>query len=108
MNPKWLMGVVILYLILAVWSGILEGSYLTSNQTSVLDDLMSPEQLSYSNPVAAISSVFVIAGKTIHALWTILVWDFAQFNGDFAVFRLPLIALSIGIIIAIVISVRGA
>jgi hypothetical protein len=108
MNPKWLMGIVLLYLILAVWSGILEGSYLTSNQTGIFDTLMNQQTLSFTDPVTATVSAFNIGGDIITALWKMFWWDFAQFHGEFTVFRLILIALSIGVAFAFVLSIgRG-
>lgn len=109
MNPKWLMGIVMLYLVLAVWSGILEGSYITDNQTGIFNTLMNQQQLSFSDPASAVFSSFVITGDILAALWKMFWWDFAQFHGEFGIFRLILIALSIGVVFAIVLSIlRGS
>lgn len=98
------MGIILANLICALWSGIIEGTYLTSNVTSAMNALMNMDTLSFSDAASGVTSLFVFSNALIAALWQFLWWDYAQFTGDLILVRFAFIAVSIGITLTLVIT----
>jgi hypothetical protein len=104
MSPKWIMGIVLSNLICAIWSGIIEGSYLTSNTTSAMNSLINMQTLSWSDAASGITSLFILTSTILSALWQMFIWDYAQFTGDLIIVRFAFLAVSAGIIMTLVIT----
>ena len=105
MNPKWLMGIVLASLIFSVWSGVIEGTYVSANTTTTLNSLMNLQVLTWADPANIAISSFVVGSTIIGALWKMFWWDYAQFNGDLIIFRYIGIAVSIGIAFTIALTI---
>jgi uncharacterized membrane protein len=105
MNPKWLMGIILASLVFSLWSGFVEGTYISANTTSTMNKLMNLQTLTWADPANVAISSFVVGSTIIEALWKMFWWDYAQFNGDLIVFRYVGIAVSIGIAFTIALSI---
>lgn len=89
-----------LWLGIVLLAGVMEGTFMSSNQTSVFDTLLRPQIPAYTNPVGGISAVFSVSGAWISALFQAFTLDFpALFGGPYIVVRFFLLTVLIGVIV---------
>lgn len=109
MNPKWVIGIVTLWLILGLLGGVIENAYLGSDEQSKLNTLMTP---------LLAESTWDFIGKMVTALITPAWWgalvgmfmfDFAMFTGAMVIFQWILfLPLATGVIISFTLAIiRG-
>jgi len=86
-NPKWLTGILTLFVILTLFSGLLEGAYLGAGEVSKLRVLMSPD---FPPSLAWFSNV-----------WGVLWFDYAFFHGSWVIFRYAIFwPITIGLLVS--------
>jgi len=111
MSSKWIIGLVVLYVVLAIISGMVEmTSPLGVDEVGRIKTLMSPTVPSFSDPLGAIFAYITFTWDYITNLWGIFWFDYAFFTGGWVYVRyLLFIPVSIGVIVSLVISVvRGS
>jgi len=113
MNPKWMIGIITLWLMLGLIGGIIEYAYLgEGGETSKLEVLIAPL---LANSIGGFIGSVVTAVTTMDwwsALVGMFLMDFAMFTGVWVivqwVFFLPLVAaVSISFVITLLQIVRG-
>ena len=90
-------------------SGILEMLYLTPQEAGILYRLLyGYKEISFSNPLIAVVTLISVAWEYIKTLWDILSWNYAFFDGYWAIVRFFFIGISVGIVASLILSVtRG-
>ena len=113
MNPKYFGGAAFLYLMLTVFSGLIELTYVGEAEASVLGNLVYVDVLTTGGAWEGIKNffmgVFTAPMQFINALWAMFTFDYAMYTGDYLFVRLLLIAVvSVGIISSLILGwVRG-
>ena len=118
MRITWLVGLAILWLIGSLISLTLEGSYIGQEAqydtngvqigtVSTLDKLMSPEFSEMTNPISFVVGVFNIVWDYLGIIWNMLWWNYAMFTGVWAIFRYVGWCISLGVVISLVLAIRG-
>ena len=88
MSPKWFIGIMLLWLILAFGATAIEQQYLLAGEQSTFQLLMSGNIL-----------------EKWDALNTFLWWDFPMFHGEMNILRYVLIAISGSVLISILLGI---
>ena len=107
MRTFLLIALAILFLAGTVISETIEGSFIGATETTVLYNAMNPAFTTTSNPLTAIAGFFMAVWGWIQALWTMFTWDYSFLTGTFALIRYFGWCVSIGMIVSIVLAVRG-
>lgn len=110
MNPKWLIGLGMLFIVLTIFNGMIEQSYVGTGKTSVFYSLLSSySEASFSNPLIAIGSVLSVVWGTIQMVWAMFIFDYAQFEGAWQIVRFAFfLPISIALVVSLILSaVRG-
>ena len=110
MSPKWTIGFCMLFVLGAIFSGIVEMQYLGGGETAVINRLLHPDMPSFSNPLGVVTGFISVVWGYIQALWEIFTWDFAMFQGEWALVRWGLfLCLSAGMVLSLVlVMLKGA
>jgi len=108
MRAAWIIGLAMAYVILAVISGIPEGTFFGGTGVETLWECITGFQtLDVTNPVTVGAGVLMNLGKIFVGLFEILSWKFSFFTGVWIVFRMLMFAISLGIIISLLLAIRG-
>ena len=107
MRTTWVVGICMLHLIGTVISLTIEGQYLGTDTTSTFFRMMRPEFGSFSNPLTAIGGFFIMVWAWVQALWAVFWWDYSFFAGYWEILQYLGWCVSIGIIVSLVLAVRG-
>jgi len=108
-HPKWLIGMGMLFVVGSLWSGICEQQYLGNETAGVFWSMLNTfDSLNFSNPLSAGWSLFVGTWAMIKCAFQMLLWDYAFLTGYFVILRVFLITISVGIVISIVLALKGA
>ena len=93
-----------------ILSGIFEHSYVGSSTTGIFGGLMtSYEHVDFSNPLIGLWSIARVGWSFLGLLWSMFWWDYSFFYGDYIIFRYIGLAISIGVIAAILLPrITGA
>lgn len=110
MNPKWIVGLGMLFIVLSIFNGIIEQSYIGSGKTNVFYTLLSSySEASFSNPLIAIGSIVNVVWGTIQTVWAMFIFDYAQFEGSWQIVRFAFfLPISVALVVSLILSaVRG-
>lgn len=107
MRISWLTGLALLYLGGMLISLTLEGQYIGADEANVFHGLLNPEFGSFTNPISAIGGFFIAVWGFIQALWAMFTWNYSFLDGPMEIFRYVGWAASIGMIVSLVLAVRG-
>lgn len=107
MKTLIIVGIFMLYLIGTAISLTLEGEYLGTGLVDTFFRVMRPEFGSFSNPLTAIGGFFIMVWAWIQALWAVFWWNYSFFTGYWEVLKYLGWCLSIGIVVSLVLAVRG-
>ncbi len=107
MRVMLFIGMVLLNVVGQVISLSIEGNYLGEETTSALYSAMNPPFITATNPLTAVGGFFISAWDWIQVIWEFLSWDFAFFTDEFILFRLGMIAFSVGVTVSLVLAIRG-
>lgn len=108
MATKWLIGMGMIYVVLLIVSGISEGTYFGGTGVATIWSVMTGFQaIDVTNPLTAVGGVLIAVWQILVGIFEILTWKFSFFVGVWAIFRYILCAISLGIIISLILAVRG-
>lgn len=105
-NPKWIIGILTLFALLTLISGLIEGTYIGPNEVSTLQTFVRP-------PLTDPSAMWTWLTVT---LWDVLWFDYAFFYGGWSIFKYALFwPISAGIVVsflallvqASIVAIRG-
>lgn len=108
MKTSWFIGLFMLFGVLTLINGIIEMSTLSEGEVGVLQALMSPPTVNFSNPIGAITGIMSIAWDYLSNLWDIFWFNYAQFQGQYLLIKyIFFIPISLGMIVSLVMMLRG-
>ena len=107
MKTSWLIGMVMLFVICTITSGIQEGTYFGGGAKTLFDTASSFKTLDISSPLTSTFGVIIKVWNMMRGLWQIITWDFSMFTGVWAIIRWTLFGISIGIIVSLLLALRG-
>ena len=112
MSPKWLIGVLIMFLMCSIFSGIIEMTYLGEEEKSVFERLLFVEVFTTDSAWEGIKNVFVGVFTNplefMDALWDIFTFNYAMYTGDYIIVRYLLLTITAALVISLVLAiVRG-
>lgn len=98
-------GLITLWILVAIIAGVINGTYFSSNDTTLLSLIMSPETPAYTNPVGGISMTISVSMAWISAFFNAMFLNYPElFSGPFAIVRFLFLSVIIGVIVVQVIS----
>lgn len=93
MNIKWIIGVLVLFVILTMLSGIIESSTIGADEISRMKTLLQPE----------------LSWGYVENIYGILTFDYSFFQGEWQIVRYALfIPIGIGIMAMLVVTIISA
>lgn len=104
---KWTIGLCVAFVLLTLISGVIESTFFSSTDAGIFWGLMNPQVPEITNPVTAAFAVFSVAWSYIWSILRILAFDYAFYQGGFVIFRVIFCCLSIGMILSLILSLRG-
>lgn len=107
MRTTWVVGICMLFFIGTGISLTLEKQYAGTGLVDTFFALMKPDFASFTNPLTAIGGFFILVWDWIQALWSVFWWDYSFFTGTWAILKYLGWCVSIGIIVSIVMAIRG-
>jgi len=107
MAPKWLIGLIMVYVFSVAICIVLD---MATGEMSVISKAMaSLSSMDFSNPITGLMSVLTGFQAILVAMFHVMMWDYSFFYGYYAWIRWMLFAISLGIIISLVTTwVRGS
>jgi len=88
-------------------SATIEGAYLGADDNNVFYQIMNPVFAEETNALLAVGGFFIWLMQWVVALWRIFMWDYAFLEGSFEIVRTFGWAISIAMVVAVVLAVRG-
>jgi len=107
MKTSWLIGMVMLFVICTITSGIQEGTYFGGGAGTIWNALTSFKTIDIANPLTVTYGVAIAVYEMMTGLFQILTWDFSMFVGVWAVIRWMLFGISVGMVISLLLALRG-
>ena len=109
MSPKWVIFFGWLFLVGVLTAGVAEQQYLSASDAGIFQGLFeSYQEIQFTNPIIAIGTMVMTGWEAIVLVFRILMWDYACFEGAWIIFRVFGIAISVGFITSLVLTVtRG-
>jgi len=109
MKTSWLIGLASLMVILTVVSGIIEQTYLGTEQTGTLWGILASfKAIEFSyNIFAVVGDIIVAVGTLVQGIWKMLTFDYAFFTGVWAIFRWLFVAIGVGVAVSLALAIRG-
>jgi hypothetical protein len=105
MQVKWIIGLVAIWIVGALFSGIGEGIGVHPDEESAISILMNSSAYEMTD-VFGVISLPVPNTEWLSAFAQIFTWDFAMFEGSYAIVRwIILVPISIGILIMLSLTV---
>jgi hypothetical protein len=106
MSWRVITGLLFLYIIVVLLTGVMTETYYGANETTVIDYLVRPETPTYNNPVGGISATFATSAGFMQALFKALLLESPIFAGEYVIIRIIILCVAAGVIIYWVISGR--
>jgi hypothetical protein len=106
MSWRVITGLLFLYILVVLLTGILTKTYYGANETTVIDYLVRPETPTYNNPVGGISATFATSAGFMSALFKALLLESPIFADEYVIIRILILCVAAGVIIYWVISGR--
>lgn len=108
MSTKWLIGLAMIYLIATITSQIIEYGYAgTAVSTTFWSAMTSFEGIEFSNPITAVYTIIVGFVNIVKALFNMLLWNYSFLTGELVIIRYFLWSISLGMIVSLLLAVRG-
>jgi len=108
MSTKWLIGLTTLFIILTIASNIIEQAYLGTGETGTIWNVMKSFQaINFSNPLTAVGGIIIAVIDLVKGIFAMLTFDYAFFTGVWEVFRWLFMSISLGIVVSLVLAIRG-
>ena len=106
MSWRVIAGLLFLYIIVVLLTGMLTEMYWGSNETTIVDYMLRPETPTYNNPVGGIAVTFATSAGFISALFKALFLESPIFYGEYQIIRILILVVAISVIVYWVISGR--
>jgi hypothetical protein len=97
-------GLFAMYVLIGLLCGVMTNLYFGTNETTLVSLLMTPETPAYTNPVGGITQTYSVTAAYMGAVYQMMFLDFPIFSGEFAIVRVLLLSVSIGVLIALVVG----
>ena len=108
MRTAWIIGLAMAYVILAVISGIDEGTYFGGTGVSTIwSGFTTLQVVDFTNPLTGVWGVLVALKDLLVGLFEIMTWKFSFFVGVYSIIRYILGAISLGVMVSLILAVRG-
>jgi len=108
MKTSWFIGLLTLWGIFTVISGIIEMNTLGEAEVGVFQALMQPEIPEFTNPIGAVFAFVNVAWDYLQNLWSVLWFDYAFFQGQWLYVKyIIFLPISISLVISLVFILRG-
>lgn len=108
MKTSWLIGMGTIFIVLTVIDGIAGGTFLGGGAGTMWSALSGFQAIDATNPVAVASGILMSLWQILVAIFQMLTWDFPHiFVGVWSIVRWVLLAISMGIIISLLMALRG-
>lgn len=109
MATKWLIGIIMLYVIGSLVCGVIEMTYFTQGATDTIFGLMTNiHGISFSNPLTALTDLLLDLWYITQLIFSIIIWDFSFFEGEYSIIKFAVfIPLSISFFVSFILAVRG-
>lgn len=98
MSWRVITGLLFAWVITALLCGGLTLTYFGTNNTNLISLILSPQTPSYTNPVGGISTTVSTSAQWISAFFSAMFFDFPLFTGDYAIIRVLILTIFIGIL----------
>jgi hypothetical protein len=111
MNVKWVIGLVAIFVLGSMLSGIMENVYLGAGgeQEGVIERLFSMPSFSGQGIFGVTETILVATVNWVGAFWDLLWWNYAFFTGFYAIIRYAVcFPISIGMIYGMFTVMRGS
>lgn len=90
-NPKWLIGILTLFIMFTLISGLIEGAYLGPNEVTTLQNFVRP-------PLTEPGKMWTWLTEHV---WDVLWFDYAFFSGGWVIFKYAIFwPISAGILVS--------
>lgn len=97
-----------IFIVCSLLAGVLEMAYLGQHEVSTLWKAMSAfDSIQMWNPLSWGFGVLVGTWNLVQAVFQMLMWDYAFFDGYWMVARYFFMTISLGVIVALFLSLRG-
>lgn len=97
-----------MFIVCSLLGGVLEMWYLRQHEVSTMWAAMTAfDAVDLGNPLAAASGIVVGTWNLVKSCFQILTWDYAFFTGYWMVVRYFFMTISLGVIVALFLSLRG-
>jgi len=105
---KWLVGMAMIYVVMSVVDGIAGGTYLGGGGATIWSAMTGFQAIDVTNPLTAVGGVLIQMWQILVGVFEILTWNFPHiFVGVWSIVRWVLCAISLGIIISLIMALRG-
>lgn len=111
MNIKWVIGLVMIFILGSMLSGIMELQFLSgdANQQSVIEGLFGWANISGSGLYGVAESIIVATPGVIGSFFQMLVWDYAFFDGSYQIIRwVVCMPITAGMLYGLFMVIRGS
>lgn len=105
MRTSWTVAILMLFFFGTAISMTLEKLYAGTGIADIFFVLMRPDFTAGGG--IPIIGFFIVVWEWIQALWSVFWWDYSFFVGVWAIFKYLGWCLSIGIIVSIIMAIRG-
>jgi hypothetical protein len=104
MSWRVIAGLLFLYVIIILLSGVATETYFGGNSSTIVSLILTPPTPSYTNPIGGISTTFSIAQAWLNAFLQAMFLDFPIFYGPYQIVRILILCVFGGVIVFQVIS----
>jgi len=106
MSWRVITGLLFLYIMVVLLTGVMTEVYMGSNETTIIDYMVRPETPTYNNPVGGISTTFATSAGFIGAVFKALLLESPIFANEYMIIRVLILTVAAGVMVYWVISGR--
>jgi hypothetical protein len=109
MHPKWIIFFMTTFILLTIFSGVLEMTYVgTSEQGTLLSSVTALGNLRWTDAVTIFVSGIRALGIVVRLIFGALFWDYSFFTGTWQILRWAFFfPISVGFVFSVILAVRG-
>lgn len=108
MKTSWLIGMGVIFVVLTVIDGIAGGTYLGGGAGTMWAAMSGFQAIDVTSPVGVATGILMNLWAILAAIFDILTWNFPHiFAGVWQIVRWTLFAISLGIIVSLLMALRG-
>jgi len=107
-HPKWLIALGMAFFICSLIGGVLEMGYLGQHETTTLWQAMTAfDSIDSLNPYNILTGIAVGTYNLMKTVKDIILWDYSYFIGYWLIVRYLFMTISLGVVVALFLSLRG-